>query len=269
MKYLDSHSHIQEKEFDHNRADVLDRMREVGVGTIVVGCDYASSVRAVELAQREENIWACIGMHPVDTQGIFLKEDFTGLSGAQKQDGSRAVVALGECGLDYFRLEGDEVEVQKEKNRQAKSFRNQIEYALECDLSLMLHVRPSKNSTDAHDDALILLGEYVGLRGTSHFFTSTAEVAQRYIDLGFHISFPGVITFAPELADVVRAVPLERIVLETDSPYASPVPFRGQQNEPVRVAEIAQKIADIRAISLDEVARQTTHNACRLFELWE
>lgn len=256
-------------------------MREGGVGTIVVGCDYESSKRAIELAQQEHHVWACVGMHPndpsCDTQALFERSDFTGLVGAKKANGTPAVVAVGECGLDYFRLDPSSTNYPVEVARQRQSFRNQIEWALELDLPLMLHVRPSRGSIDAHNDALAVLTEYAArptggrrrgvLRGTSHFFTSTIAVAERYLGLGFHISFPGVVTFAKELADVVREVPLNRILLETDSPYAAPVPYRGQQNEPVRVTNIATTIAAVKGVSDDDVAHATTANARALFGL--
>jgi TatD DNase family protein len=120
MKLFDSHSHIQEKEFDTRRGEVLTRMREGGVGTIVVGCDYESSKRAVELAQHEEYVWACIGMHPVDTQTMFEDGDFTGLIGAKKANGTPAVVAVGECGLDYFRLDPSSADYPGEVARQTQ-----------------------------------------------------------------------------------------------------------------------------------------------------
>jgi TatD DNase family protein len=237
-------------------------MHVAGVGTIAVGCDYSSSLRAVDLSQCNVHVWACVGMHPVDTKNIFKKSDFIGLLSAKKANGAPAVVAVGECGLDYFRG-ADEAE----KLRQKESFRNQILFSLEHSLPLMLHIRPSKGTVDAHEDALSILGEYNGLRGTCHFFTASVAVAQKYVQLGFYVSFPGVITFAPELAPIVVSVPLTRTLLETDSPYASPVPFRGQQNEPVRAIEVAQKIAAIHGISYEEVCAQTTQNAKDLFGL--
>lgn len=149
---------------------------------------------------------------------------------------------------------------------------HQIEFALERDLPLMLHIRPSVGTVDAHLDALNILESFKStegerLRGTAHFFTSTPEIAQRYIDLGFHITFPGVVTFAKETQEAARTVPLERILVETDSPYASPIPHRGERNEPVFVIDVAKKIAELRGEDPESVRKQLLLNSSKLFSL--
>lgn len=278
---FDSHSHIHDVEFDADRDECLARMREMNVATIAVGCDVVSSQKAIALAEKESNVWTTIGLHPTTEGEDFNPADYADLVKSQK------VVGVGECGLDYFRLTPEQFET--ESARQERNFRAQIDFAIAHDKALMLHVRPSKGSTDAHDRAIEILKEYLEvkpsnigvpgrsapmglgqplhLRGTSHFFTSTTEVAQKYIDLGFTISFPGVITFAPELESVVRSVPLDSILLETDSPYAAPAPHRGKKNEPPFVSFVAKKIAEIKNCSVEEVIEATTRNTCRVFSI--
>jgi TatD DNase family protein len=255
---IDTHSHIQFEDFDDIRADVLFRMSEMNVGTFVVGCDLLSSKSAVELARKETNIWAIVGLHPNTTNETFSVSDYETLLLEKK------TVGVGECGMDFFRFDGDS---SVETLRQEKEFRKQIECSQHYDKSLMLHVRPSKNSTDAHEYTVNILRQYPSAKGTSHFFTSTSEIARQYLDIGFMISFSGVITFARELEEVVRYVPLDMMLLETDAPYATPAPHRGKKNEPALVSFVAQKISEIKNIPVSEVISQTTKNACNLFSI--
>ena len=270
MQYIDAHSHLHGKEYDHDRAVVLARMREDGVGPIVVGTDISESRKAVALAELNSDIWATIGQHPTDNH----VEDFDADAYRELAE-SNKVVAIGECGLDYFRLKaGREVE---EKARQKELFLNQLALAIELDKPLMIHCRPSKGTEDAHEDMLEILFSYSRelenkggvseLRGAIHFFTGSPEVAVRYIELGFYISFPGVITFAPELADTVRVVPLSSMLAETDSPYATPVPFRGERNEPVHVRAVVEKISQLKNEEEGMVAKVLLANSSTLFNI--
>jgi TatD DNase family protein len=261
---IDSHSHIQEKEFDADRVQILKDMQEAGIGTVVVGCDIDSSLKAVELAEEYPHVWAIIGVHPTDTQAIFAAADFDAM-----RQSSTKVVGIGECGLDYYRIDASNIH---EKKRQEQSFVAQIEYALLHDLPLMLHVRAQKGTTDAHDDALAILSAYSRihggkLRGTSHFFTASTDIAKQYLDIGFHISFPGVITFAPELAEVIQFVPIDRILVETDSPYAAPIPLRGTRNDPRNIVHITEVIARIKQVDRDILASHIYRNTQQLFRL--
>jgi len=261
MKHIDTHSHLYEKKFDEDREEVLQRMEEKDVSTIVVGVSLETSKQAVEMAKEHERIvGATIGVHPTDTNEKFNPAEYEQLL-------SDEVVGIGECGFDYYRTPKEEVYIH-----QREVFEAQVVFAAENDLPLMLHVRPSQGSEDAHIDALEVLklhrktyGDAV--RGNVHFFTSSKEIAREYLALGFTIAFPGVITFAPELHAVVRDVPLDMMLAETDSPYAAPVPHRGARNEPAFVIDTIKAIAEIRGEEFEAVNEQLTANAESLFKL--
>ena len=254
--HVDIHSHISFKEFDADREEVLSRMAAADVATITVGVDLMSSKRALIAANESERVYAAIGLHPADnTAEEFNAADFSLLVKDPK------VVAIGECGLDFFRRDGVS---EVERARQKKELDAQITFALTHDKPLMIHCRA------AHEEMLDILGAYKKesgdlLRGNIHFFTTTLPIAKRYIDLGFTISFPGVITFTNEYNDVVRGVPLSMIMVETDAPFASPVPFRGKRNEPSFVVETVKKIAELRGESFREVAATLRQNTTRVF----
>lgn len=262
MKYIDTHSHIYEEQFDTDRDEVFKRMRAEGVGTIVVGTCLETSKKAVALvlsgASRDVVLGATIGVHPTDTQEKFDISNFSELLGS-------GVVGIGECGFDYFRAPRDDV-----YTRQREVFEVQVRFAAENDLPLMLHIRPSEGSTDAHKDALEVIDVYQKqygdvVRGNVHFYTSTKEIAREYVARGFTIAFPGVVTFVPELHDVVRDVPLDMMLVETDAPYAAPVPHRGKRNEPVFVIGTIKAIAEIRGEDFEHVAQALSKNALKAF----
>lgn len=244
-------------QFDEDREEVFARMREKQVGTIAAGVSFETSVKAVAFAQQQEEVLgATVGVHPTDTHEAFLSEQFEMLLGEH-------VVAVGECGFDFYRTSLSEA-----IKRQYQLFEAQVAFAIEHNLPLMLHVRPSEGTTDAHEEVVDLLrdrqfthGERV--RGNIHFFTGSAEIARQYLDIGFKISFPGVITFAEETHDAVRAVPRDMLLVETDAPYATPVPYRGKRNEPSFVVETLNALAAIRneeASVLREEVRKNTHD---------
>ncbi len=272
IKYIDIHSHLDFPDLSTGQAgygkdfsEVIQRMRDMGVATITVGTDLESSKKAVRIAEENENIWACIGAHPTETKGFVFKEkDFSELVKNPK------VVAIGECGLDYFKLTGlpavQAGDIESEKNRQKKEFIKQIEFSIKYDKSLMLHIR------DAHDDAYEILKKYPKARGNLHFFTGNSELAKKFIALGFTVSFPGVITFpgrtgANETQEAVKNIPLDKMHAETDSPFATPVPYRGKRNEPTYVIEVIKKIAEIRGEDLEKVRTQLLENAKNTFGL--
>jgi TatD DNase family protein len=256
--YFDTHAHPNDAKYADDRVTMLEHQQSEGVACVAIGTMYETSAECIALAAQYPLVWAAVGIHPVDKVGeLWDTERFERLVKGEK------VVAVGECGLDYFR--GADA---AEKERQAFLFRQQIQFALQYDKALVLHVRPSPGTTDAHDDALFILSEYAtAYRGICHFFTSTSAVAQHYIALGFYIAFPGVITFAPELAVVVQSVSLQKIVAETDSPYAAPVPFRGKRNEPMYVREVYEKIAELKGVPLEEVREQLTLNARKVYRV--
>ncbi|MBU6370680.1 MAG: TatD family hydrolase [Patescibacteria group bacterium] len=256
MKFIDIHSHLSFADYGGDRDALLARMRAAGVGTITVGTDLASSIEAVRLAEKHDGIWASIGVHPKDNPSLpFAEHDFAELAKHPK------VVAIGECGLDYFSPKGKEPVSEAEKSRQKKEFIKQIEFSVKYGKPLMLHIR------DAHDDAYEILKKYPKARGNLHFFTASSEVAKKFIDLGFTVSFPGVITFAKETQEAVKNIPLDKMHAETDSPFAAPVPYRGKRNEPTYVIEIVKKIAELRGEDFEKVREQLLENARKTFTI--
>jgi TatD DNase family protein len=257
MQYIDIHSHINFPEFDQDREEVITRMRESDTRTIAVGTDYESSKRAVELADTYEEVYACIGIHPVDDQSqVFGKDKFEALIKHPK------VVAIGECGLDYFRIDKTELEIQRQK----KLFLDHVQFALEYDKPLMIHSRA------AYPELLDMLEPLVRehgdrLRGDVHFFAGDMDIAKRFLNIGFTLSFTGVITFTHDYDEVIRSTPLNMIMSETDAPFVAPVPYRGKRNEPGFVREVVKKIAEIRGEDVEEVREKLLENARRIFSL--
>lgn len=255
-KLFDAHCHLQLQQFDADRTDVLARMQEGGVGGVIPGVDLVTSRAAVELASSYDFLWAAVGLHPNDNlEEEFDEHAFAELAGHAK------VVAIGECGLDYFRSGG----TPEEKAVQKKRFETQIGLAIAVKKPLIIHCR------NAHDDMLEILGSYTAknrdLKVIIHFATMSGELAQKYLDLGCYLSFPGPITYTDMYDESIRVAPLERILSETDSPFAAPVPHRGQRNEPAYVADVVAKIAAVKNISADEVGEQIVQNAKNIFEI--
>lgn len=248
-KYFDLHSHLNFTDYDQDWDAVIARLRETGTHTIVVGTDYESSKRAVALADQYPEIYACIGVHPVDQPTrIFEVDKFAELVEHPK------VVAIGECGLDFFHADrvADFV-------RQEALFVAQIEFAIKHKKPLMIHARA------AYPEILQILEGYRGLVwGNIHFFAGTWEEAERFFALGFTISFTGVITFANQYDEVVRKAPLEKIHAETDAPYVAPAPYRGTRNEPSYVQEVYKRIAALRGEDPEVVRQALVQNALRM-----
>ncbi|MBR9702711.1 TatD family hydrolase, partial [Candidatus Woesearchaeota archaeon] len=212
--------------FDEDRDEIITRMSDDDIWTIIVGTNPTTSQEAVELAQKNKHLFATVGIHPTDTEEPFDKKLFSKLAEEP------SVVGIGECGFDYFRTDRDE-----SKKTQQPLFEQHIELALEHDLPLMLHMRTSKGSMDAYEDALDILESYHArtgdkVRGNSHFFAGDTTIARRFLDIGFTISFDGPITFTTDYDDVVRYVPQDMLLAETDAPFAAPDPHRGKRNEP-------------------------------------
>lgn len=262
--FIDIHSHIHDTAFDEDRDVIVAQMKERGFATITIGTDSIESAKAIACAEKYDNVWATVGVHPVDNRNEeFDKETYRTFLMHPK------VVALGECGLDYFHLKNFEGDILADKERQKNLFEEQIELAVECDKPLMLHGRPDEGM-DAYEDMLSILenakakhGEKV--RGNAHFFVGTPDIARQFNELGFTVSFSGVITFAKMYEDVVRELPLDMIHAETDSPYATPVPHRGKRNTPLYVEHIYEKIAELKGLGKEEVRIQLLKNASRIF----
>lgn len=251
---IDTHTHVNLEQFDDDGDAVIRKCLAEDTWMINVGTDVESSRRAIALAHAyPEGVYASAGLHPNDVAADF---DFSVLETLAKDE---KVVGIGETGLDYFRTpEKNKQELQKE------FFIRHINLAQEVKKPLIIHCR------NAHKDTLQLLTTHYSLlprKGVMHFFTGTKEEAARYIDLGFYISFSGVITFAKEYEELVTWIPLDRALIETDAPFAAPVPQRGKRNEPLFVQYVARKIAELKNISFEDVASQTTSNARALFRI--
>jgi len=252
---IDSHAHIQGKEYAGEAEALIERARAAGVATIIAvggAGDMSSNSEAVTLAAKFENIYATVGMHPHDAKDVGDAE----LKTLREFASQPKVVAVGETGLDYYYNHSPH-EVQQ------RVFAQFIRMARDTQLPIVVHERDA-----AHEAADILRSEGEGkLRGVIHCFTGNYDAARAYLDLGFYLSFTGIITFknAEALRDVVRRVPLERMFVETDSPYLTPVPHRGKRNEPAYVRFVAETIARVKDVPLDEVARVTSANVRQLF----
>lgn len=264
MRYIDIHSHLNLPEFRDDRDEIIARLRAQEIATIVVGVDKETSQSAADLALRHDTVFACIGQHPTDNRDeVFNADVYRNLA----RGGN--VVAIGECGLDYFRIKNNELGI---KEKQKELFKQQIELAIECDLPLMLHCRPAKGTMDAYEDALLILNSYFlnhasRLRGNVHFFVGDISIADRFLALGFTMSFTGVITFALDYDAVIRHLPISAILSETDAPFAAPIPHRGKRSEPEHVMLVVARIAEIRQEDPESVRLALAQNAERLFDL--
>lgn len=256
---IDSHAHLDDARYDSDREAVIARAQEAGVDCfLTVGCDLATSRAAVDLADRYPFIYATVGVHPHEVKqiGDDWYDELRRLAKHQK------VVAYGEIGLDYH-YNHSPPKLQRER------FREQILLARELQLPLIIHTREAQEDT-----VTILREEHANeIGGVFHCFSGDASLAKAALDLGFFLSFSGVITFqnAATLRDIVKTVPLDRMLIETDCPYLTPVPHRGKRNEPGYVRHVAEKIAEVKTadqpITVEEVGRITSQNARRLFKI--
>jgi TatD DNase family protein len=250
---VDSHCHLNFPEFTENMPAVLQAMQDNGVNhALCIGVTLEKFPQVLAIAEANEHIWATVGIHP-DNEDVEEADVERLLALADHPK----VIGIGETGLDYFRLTGD-LEWQRER------FRTHIRAAIACDKPLVIHTR------NAAADTLRIMREEGAERcgGVMHCFTESQEVADQAMELGFYISLSGIVTFknAQALKEVAKNIPLDRMLVETDSPYLAPVPFRGKTNQPAYVRHVAEHIADLRGISLGEVAEATTRNFFRLFK---
>lgn len=254
MAFIDSHCHINFPDLVGNIDDVLAQMENNDVtNALCVSVNLNDFPQVLGLAERFEHIYASVGVHP-----DYEDEVEPSVAELVRLAQHPKIIAIGETGLDYFRLTGD-LEWQRER------FRNHIRAARECGKPLIIHTRSA-----AEDTIRIMREEQVQeVGGVMHCFTENWEVAQAAIDLGFYISFSGIVTFknATQIKDVAQRVPLERILIETDSPYLAPVPYRGKLNQPAYVKHVAEEIALLRRISVNEVGTATSENFARLFRV--
>jgi len=277
MKYFDAHTHVNFAAFDADREETIQRAKDAGVVMNVVGTQRDTSASALALAEKHDHVYATIGLHPIHTAKSYHDEKELGPSFAKASEGkeggggftsrgevfdvaayealgkSPRVIAIGECGLDYFRCDESTKELQK------KIFIKHIELANKLGKPLMLHIR------EAYDDALEILKAHAKVKGDAHFFAGDWATAKKFLDLGFTLSFTGVLTFTHDYDEIVKNAPLDMLLSETDAPYVAPVPHRGKRNEPSYVIEVVRSIARIRGEDFDTVATQLFENARRVF----
>jgi len=261
---FDTHAHLDFSQFDEDREVVLERAADEGVACVVtVGFDLESSHQAVALANDHTNVRACVGVHPHDASTATAVT----LRGLRELSEDQQVVAIGEIGLDYYRD-------RSPRGTQRRVLREQLELAAEAGKPVVIHDR------EAHGDIMAVLREWCETMTTSngklrpplgvvHCFSGDQDMADELFELGFLVSVAGPVTYhnARRLQELVRRLPLDKLLVETDCPFLSPHPHRGQRNEPARVRLVASKVAEIRGVSLEEVAGATTKNARRLFRL--
>ncbi len=257
---IDTHAHLDYTDYDPDRAEVIARATEAGVTEIIsIGTRIDSSTRAVELAENFPNIWATVGIHPgeVDEAPDDAVEHLRRLAQSSR------VVAVGEIGLDYHHLPADPAAVEANKARQADFFRRQLELTAELGLNAVIHQR------DSWEDTLKILREFTGrVRGVFHCFGGTMEQAREVISLGHLVSFTGIVTFknARQAQETARLIEAGQFMVETDCPYLAPAPDRGKRCEPAHTRRVAEQIAELRGVTLEEVAARTTETAREFFK---
>lgn len=254
---FDTHAHYDDKRFDEDRDEILSSMPKNGVGLILnPGCDIETSKKAIEYAEKYSHVYAAVGIHPEYIEEIELDSTIKELKTLALS--SKRIKAIGEIGLDYYWIKEPEL-----RAKQAELLRRQLALAKELDMPVIIHDR------EAHADTLKIVEEFPEVKGVFHCYSGSTEMAQRLISLGYLISFTGVITYknAKKAVEVVENIPLDKLMIETDSPYMSPEPFRGKRNSSLYVYRMAEAIADIKNIPLDEVINQTTENGKKLFNI--
>ncbi len=281
MKFFDAHTHVQFAAYDEDRKEVIERALKAGVSMINVGTQADTSAAAIKIANEyDRDVYATVGLHPVHTEKSFHDEQELGGGEAAKAFTSRGedfdyenykkmaldpkVVAIGECGLDYYHLS------EESKARQKEIFIKQMELAKEVQKPLMIHCR------EAFGDLIELLSANRELLnekpGAIHFFSGTVEDAEKLMELGFSFTFGGAATFPPRKGktegsydEIIRMLPLDRILSETDAPYVAPMPYRGKRNEPLYVIETVKKLAELKKVSVEEMAEKIFENTRRTF----
>ena len=251
---FDTHAHMDDRAFDADREDLLEELPNRQIGLLMnPGCSLESSYNAVKLANRYDYIYAAVGSHPdaADEVNAQVLERYRELC---RQN--RKVKAIGEIGLDYHYED-----IPRELQKQA--FRAQMALAAELKLPVIVHER------EAHEDGMAIVREFPTVKGVFHCYSGSAEMARQLVALGWYIGFTGVLTFknARKAVEVASTIPLERIVLETDCPYMAPEPFRGKRNDPGQLFRMAEKLAEIRGLSVEEIHRVTVENGKRLYRI--
>lgn len=255
IRRIDTHAHVHFEAYADDRGLVIGRALDAGTAMINVGTGERDSRAALELARAyDAGVYAIVGLHPTEIEAFDAAAYRPMLADPR-------VVGVGECGLDYYHCD------QSQAERQKAAFLGQIALANEFKKPLMLHIRTGSGAGDpnAYDEALDMLRTHAKVAGNSHFFAGTIEQARRFLDMGYTLSFTGVITFARQYAELVEYVPLDMMHAETDCPFVTPVPHRGERNEPSYVSHVYEKIAALKKLSVEEVERQLLANAGRMF----
>jgi TatD DNase family protein len=259
LRYIDVHSHLQFQQYDADRVEVISRANAAGVAIINVGTDLDTSKKAVEYAHGHENMWAIVGLHPTDiADATFDYDAFKKLALDPK------VVAIGECGLDFFHSKPEDIE------RQKTIFIDQIRLANEIGKPLMLHVRNGRDGggeKSAYQEALQILKEHAKVAANFHFFAGTSDDLRDIVAAGYTVSFTGVLTFTKDYDELVKMVPEDRIMSETDAPFVSPAPYRGKRNESSYVVEVVKAIARIKEMKEETMSEILVTNAKKFFNI--
>ena len=293
---FDSHGHIQFPVYDNYREEVIKRARQAGVKMICVGTQAATSKLAIKVAEQySKDIWATVGFHPNHLSDAWYhdkkeqkkaeRENFDVVT-LKKLAEHPKVVAIGECGLDYYRLDAMPIGRQaipigrqamptgRQENREAQIVRQKEVFAAQIQLAeslkkpLMMHTRPSLGADDAYEDTLEILNQIpISIPMVNHFYVGSFTVTKKLLEKGVYFTFGGVITFSRDYDDILNYIPLDRILLETDAPYVAPEPYRGQRNEPSYIVATAKKLAEIRGDSYEKVAETTFRNTLTVFKI--
>ncbi|NYB75799.1 TatD family hydrolase [Sedimentibacter hydroxybenzoicus DSM 7310] len=252
-KLIDSHAHLDDDRFDSDRTEIINKLKDDGIELILnPGADLATSKKAVKIADEYSFIYAAVGCHPHDSK--YMNDETMNVF--KELSKNKKVIAIGEIGLDYYYDNSD-------RETQKKWFREQIKLANELDMPYIVHDR------DAHEDLFKIMKEEAksNTRGVLHCYSGSVEMAKEFIKLGFYISLAGPVTFkkakTPKM--VAKEIPLDKLLIETDSPYLTPEPYRGKRNEPKFVRYVAEEIANIRNVSLDVIIESTNQNFKKLF----
>jgi len=283
FKYFDSHTHLQFAAFDNDRDEILEKTLNERVGMVNVGTQFETSKKAIELAHKYDNhplfskfIYATIGLHPIHTSKSFYdeselgapkdnnkyafvsKEEIFNYDAYKELSKDAKVVAIGECGLDYFRIENE-----NQKEKQIEAFEKQILLSFEIKKPLMIHCR------SAFSDLILILeknkNKLNNPPGIIHFFSGNKDEAIKLLNLGFYFTFGGVITFVRDYDKIIKLIPDDKILSETDAPYVAPIPYRGKRNEPRYVKEVVKKLAEIKNIKEEKINEQILENARKVF----
>lgn len=286
MELIDVHTHIHFPVYDSDREAVISRAKAANVKMIAVGTQISTSASAIKLAEdHAEDIWAAVGFHPSHAVGSldFVSGANWSVAGIWRHDKNEQefaepekfdieklkelaehpkVVAIGECGLDYFRIKNTEGIIERQK----EVFAAHLDLAYKTNKPIMIHCR------NAFRDLIDILNSFFithnsSKRGVVHFFTGTKEDAKKLLDMGFCFTFGGVVTFARDYDEVIKYTPVDRILTETDAPYVAPVPYRGKKNEPAYIVEVVKKLSEIKGVAADKFAEQVFQNAVNIFNI--